>query len=155
MFETDRIDLAILDALQRNGRISMTELSETVGLSASPCAERVRRMERAGVIQGYFARLSPESLGRSLLVFIEIKLASKSDDVFEKVKKALSLMPEVMEAHLVSGDYDYLVKCRLRGMNEYRHLLGKILKHLPIAAESRSVVVMEEVKESHSLPLDR
>lgn len=107
------------------------------------------------MIQGYFASLSPEALGRTLLVFVEIKLASKSDDVFDKVKRALSHMPEVMEAHLVSGDYDYLVKCRLRGMSEYRHLLGKILKNLPIAAESRSVVVMEEVKETHSLPLDR
>ena len=63
-------------------------------------------------------------------------------------------MPEVMEAHLVSGDFDYLIKCRLRGMGEYRHLLGSILKKLPTAAESRSVVVMEEVKETLDLPLD-
>ena len=155
MFQTDRIDLAILDVLQRHGRVSMTELADKVGLSASPCTERVRRMEREGVIEGYHARLSPEALGRTLLVFVEIKLSAKSEDVFDKVKKELSQMPEVMEAHLVSGDFDYLIKCRLRGMSEYRHLLGSILKKLPTAAESRSVVVMEEVKETLDLPLDR
>ncbi|MCD2513152.1 winged helix-turn-helix transcriptional regulator [Comamonas endophytica] len=155
MFQADRIDLAILDVLQRQGRISMTDLAEKVGLSASPCTERVKRMEREGVIEGYHARLSPEALGRTLLVFVEIKLSEKSADVFDKVKRELAQMPEVMEAHLVSGDYDYLVKFRLRGMGEYRHLLGNILKRLPVAAASRSVVVMEEVKESLHLPLDR
>ena len=155
MFQTDRIDLAILDVLQRQGRISMTELAEKVGLSASPCTERVKRMEREGLIEGYHARLSPEALGRTLLVFVEIKLSAKSGDVFDQVKRELSQMPEVMEAHLVSGDYDYLVKFRLRGMGEYRHLLGNILKRLPVTAAARSVVVMEEVKESLHLPLDR
>jgi Lrp/AsnC family leucine-responsive transcriptional regulator len=112
-------------------------------------------MEREGVIAGYHARLSAEALGRTLLVFVEIKLSSKSGDVFDKVKTELSQMPEVMECHLVSGDFDYLIKCRLRGMGEYRHLLGSILKKFPVAAESRSFVVMEEVKETLSLPLDR
>ncbi|KAF1045439.1 Lrp/AsnC ligand binding domain-containing protein [Xylophilus sp.] len=155
MFQPDRIDLAILDVLQRQGRISMTELAEKVGLSASPCTERVRRMERERVIEGYHARVSAGALGRNLLVFVEIKLSSKSGDVFDKIKKELSQMPEVMDCHLVSGDFDYLVKCRLRGMSEYRHLLGSILKKLPVAAESRSFVVMEEVKETLLLPLDR
>lgn len=155
MFQPDRIDLAILDVLQREGRIAMTDLAQQVGLSASPCTERVKRMEREGVIEGYHARLSAEALGRTLLVFVEIKLSAKSGDVFDKVRQELAQMPEVMEAHLVSGDYDYLVKFRLRGMGEYRHLLGNILKRLPVTAASRSVVVMEEVKESLHLPLDR
>ena len=155
MFDPDRIDRKILDCLQREGRISMTELAERVGLSASPCTERVRRMEREGVITGYHARVSPEALGKTLLVFVEIKLSAKSGDVFEKVRRELLHMPEVMECHLVSGDFDYLVKFRLRGMGEYRHLLGDILKKLPVAAESRSYVVMEEVKESLFLPVDR
>ena len=155
MFEPDRIDLKILDLLQRQGRISMTDLAEQVGLSASPCTERVRRMEREGLITGYHARVSPEALGKTLLVFVEIKLSAKSGDVFEKVRRELLHMPEVMECHLVSGDFDYLVKFRLRGMGEYRHLLGDILKRLPVSAESRSYVVMEEVKESLFLPTDR
>lgn len=155
MADIDRTDRKILDLLQRQGRISMTELAEQVGLSASPCTERVRRMEREGVITGYHARVSPEALGKTLLVFVEIKLAAKSGDVFEQVRRELLHMPEVMECHLVSGDFDYLVKFRLKGMGEYRHLLGNILKKLPVAAESRSYVVMEEVKESLFLATDR
>ncbi|WP_295551679.1 winged helix-turn-helix transcriptional regulator [uncultured Pseudacidovorax sp.] len=151
----DRIDRKILDILQREGRIAITDLAQRVGLSTSPCSERVKRLERTGVISGYHARVAPEALGKMLLVFVEIKLSSKSADVFDKVRNELLHMPEVLECHLVSGGFDYLVKARLRGMGEYRHLLGDILKKLPVAAESHSYVVMEEVKETLILPVDR
>ena len=151
----DRMDRKILDLLQRQGRISMTDLAEQVGLSTSPCSERVKRLERDGVITGYHAHLSPEALGRTLLVFVEIKLSAKSGDVFDKVRNELLHMPEVLECHLVSGGFDYLIKARLRGMGEYRHLLGDILRKLPVAAESHSYVVMEEVKETLVLAVDR
>lgn len=155
MRDLDRIDLKILDILQREGRISVTELAERVSLSATPCSDRVKRMEREGVITGYHARVHPGALGKNLLVFLEIKLSAKSGDVFDKVKKELLYVPEVMECHLVSGDFDYLVKARLTEMNEYRRLLGEILKRLPASAESRSYVVMEEIKETLYLPVDR
>lgn len=150
----DRIDRKILDELQRHGRTSITELAEKIGLSATPCAERVRRLEREKVITGYHARVAPGALGKTLLVFVEIKLSAKSGELFEKVGRELQNMPQVMECHLVSGDFDYLVKCRLREMSEYRQLLGHILKRLPVAAESRSFVVMEELKESLLLSID-
>ena len=155
MRELDRIDLKILDVLQRDGRISMTELAEQVNLSATPCSERVKRLERDGVITGYYARVNPAALGKNLLIFLEIKLSAKSGDVFDKVKQELLYVPEVMECHLVSGDLDYLVKARLPEMNKYRQLLGEILKRLPASAESRSYVVMEEIKESLYIPVDR
>ncbi|WP_031410311.1 winged helix-turn-helix transcriptional regulator [Thiomonas sp. FB-Cd] len=155
MQDLDRIDRKILDILQRDGRISMTDLASQVGLSASPCTERVKRMERTGVIAGYHARVTPEALGKTLLVFVEIKLSAKSGDVFETIRRELLHMPEVMECHLVSGGFDYLVKFRMRGMKEYRHLLGDILKRLPVSAESHSYVVMEEIKETLYLPVDR
>lgn len=155
MRDLDRIDLKILDILQREGRISVTELAERVSLSATPCSDRVKRMEREGVIAGYHARVNPAALGKNLLVFLEIKLSAKSGDVFDKVKKELLYVPEVMECHLVSGDFDYLVKARLTEMNEYRRLFGEILKRLPASAESRSYVVMEEIKETLYLPVDR
>ncbi len=154
MSELDRLDRRILDRLQRDGRISITELAEHIGLSASACAERVRRLERDRVITGYHARIRPEAVGMSLLVFVEIKLSAKSGDVFEKVKSELLLVPEVMECHLVSGSFDYLVKFRLGGMTEYRHLLGTILKRLPVSAESHSYVVMEELKEEFTLVIN-
>ncbi|MEO6031632.1 MAG: winged helix-turn-helix transcriptional regulator [Burkholderiaceae bacterium] len=155
MSDIDRVDRKILDILQREGRISMTDLAERIGLSTSPCSERVRRMERDGVITGYHARIDPKALGKTLLVFVEITLSSKSGDVFDQVRNELLNVPEVMECHLVSGGFDYLVKARLRAMNEYRHLLGDLLKKLPVTAESHSYVVMEEVKESLYLPVDR
>ncbi len=151
----DRTDRKILDILQRDGRISMTDLAEQVSLSATPCSERVRRLERDGVITGYHAHLSPEALGKTLLVFVEIKLSSKSGEVFDKVRQELLHVPDVLECFLVSGSFDYLVKARLGGMREYHRLLGNILKKLPMRAESHSYVVMEEVKETLALPVDR
>jgi len=150
--ELDRTDLRILDLLQKNGRLTMTELAHQVGLSATPCTERVRRLEREGAITGYHARVDPRALGRPLLVFVELKLAAKSNDAFERVKKELAFVPEVMECHLVSGDFDYLIKARISEMSDYRRLLGNILLKLPSATESRSYVVMEEVKESLYIP---
>ena len=151
MQELDRIDLKILDILQREGRLPITELSERIGMSASPCTERVRRLERSGVISGYHARVDPHALGRSLLVFVELTLSTKSEDIFAKVKRELQLVPEVLECHLVSGGFDYLVKARLGQMNDYRQLLGKLLKKIPVPAQSHSYVVMEEVKETLTL----
>ncbi len=151
MSDLDKLDLKILSQLQKNGRIAITELAEHIGLSASACAERVRRLERDKVITGYHARVSPTAVGKTLLVFVEIKLTTKSEEIFERVKQELLLVPEVMECHLVSGGFDYLVKFRLRGMAEYRQLLGSILKRLPVAAESHSYVVMEEIKDDLSL----
>ena len=154
MLPLDRIDRKILDQLQRDGRVSMTELAERVGLSTSPCAERVRRLERSGVIQGYYARVNPEALGRGLLVFVELTLSSKSAEVFAKMRDELLLEPRVLECHLVSGTFDYLVKARLSAMREYRDLLGQILRKVPVPAQSNSYVVMEEIKESLVLPVD-
>ena len=155
MNEPDRIDLKTLHLLQRQGRMSMTELGEQVGLSTSPCSERVKRLERQGLITGYHARVNPVQLGKPLLVFIEITLSQKSPQIFEAVRREVGLMPEVLECHLVSGSFDYLVKARLRAMTDYRELLGTILDKIPVPAQSNSYVVMEEVKETTVLALDR
>lgn len=151
--ELDKIDRKILSILQQDARISVTDLAEQVGLSVTPCGERVKRMEKEGVILGYHARLDPQALGLSLLVFVEIKLSAKSGGIFEKFKKEIIKLPSVLECHLVSGDFDYLIKARIPKMADYRTLLGDILLTLPGAQESRSYIVMEEVKETLSLPL--
>jgi Lrp/AsnC family transcriptional regulator, leucine-responsive regulatory protein len=152
--ELDRIDRRILATLQRDGRISNADLAASVGLSATPCAERVRRLERDGFISGYHARLNPHALGQSLLVFVEIRLAAKSGQIFEDFRREVLQLPNVLECHLVSGDFDYLIKARIPEMNAYRKLLGDMLLALPGARESRSYVVMEEIKESLALTLD-
>ena len=155
MSELDSIDRRILDLLQQDGRLTMTELGERVGLSTSPCSQRVKRLEAQGVIKGYHARVNPAALGKNLLVFVEITLAQKSEHIFKKVRDELQNMPEVLECHLISGSFDYLVKVRLTDMSEYRHLLGPILQHMPVPAQSNSYVVMEEVKESFVIPVQR
>jgi len=151
--DLDRIDRKILRSLQEEGRIAITELAERVGLSATPCSERVRRLERDGYILGYHARLNPHALGQSLLVFVEIRLAAKSGQIFEEFKREVLKLPDVLECHLVSGDFDYLIKARIPEMNAYRKLLGDMLLALPGARESRSYVVMEEIKESLALTI--
>ncbi|WP_298013462.1 winged helix-turn-helix transcriptional regulator [uncultured Aquabacterium sp.] len=152
--ELDRLDRRILAHLQREGRLSMTELAERVGLSPTPCTERVRRLEREGVITGYHARLNPAAVGQAMLVFVELKMAIKSDEVFNQVKAQIGHVPHVLECHLVSGDFDFLVKARIAEMSQYRRLLGEILLKLPGATESRSYVVMEEIKETLVLPVE-
>ena len=148
MRKLDRIDQMILDILQNEGRIAISELASRVSLSTTPCSERVKRLEREGIIMGYHARLNPKHLDRNLLVFLEISLSAKSGDVFEQVAKDLMEIPEVQECHLISGDFDYLVKARLKEMSAYRRLLGDLLKKLPSSASSHSYIVMEEIKES-------
>jgi len=155
MTDLDAIDLHILDLLQQEGRLTMTELGERVGLSTSPCSQRVKRLEALRVIKGYHATIDPAAVGKTLLVFVEITLSEKSEAIFKKVREELALIPEVLECHLVSGSFDYLVKARLAGMGEYRQLLGTILNKIPVPAQSNSYVVMEEIKESSVLPLDR
>ena len=148
MRKLDRIDRMILDILQNEGRIAISDLASRVNLSTTPCSERVKRLEREGIIMGYHARLNPKHLDRNLLVFLEISLSAKSGDVFEQVAKDLMEIPEVQECHLISGDFDYLVKARLKEMSAYRRLLGDLLKKLPSSASSHSYIVMEEIKES-------
>lgn len=150
----DRIDRRILRALQDDGRMSITELAERVGLSATPCSERVKRLERDGVITGYHARIDPRALGQPLLVFVEIKLSAKSGRIFEEFRREVLKLPNVLECHLVSGDFDYLIKARIPEMSAYRQMLGDTLLALPGATESRSYVVMEEIKEGLALVID-
>ena len=149
--DLDRIDRKILRQLQEDGRMSVTVLADKVGLSVTPCSERVKRLERDGVISGYHARLNPQALGQSLLVFVELKLAAKSGAIFDQFRREVLKLPNVLECHLVSGDFDYLIKARIPEMNAYRKLLGDMLLALPGARESRSYVVMEEIKESLAL----
>nr|WP_314539138.1 Lrp/AsnC ligand binding domain-containing protein [uncultured Massilia sp.] len=150
----DRIDLHILTILQNDGRIVMKDLAEQVGLSLTPCIERVKRMERDGVIAGYHARVTPQALGLQILVFVEITLRQKSEQAFERFRRAMLAIPEVLECHLVSGDFDYLIKARIPEMTEYRRLLGEIL-HVADGGQSKSYVVMEEVKETLAVSIAR
>ncbi len=149
----DRIDLNILRCLQENARISYVDLAAEVGLSTTPCLERVKRLERSGIIRGYQALLDPQALKANLLVFVEISLETQSPAVFDEFRRAVEQLPQIQECHLVSGQFDYILKCRIPEMSAYRQLLGDVVLTLPGVKESKSYVVMEEVKESFSLHL--
>lgn len=144
----DRIDRNILIELQKNSKITNSELAARVGLSASPCLERVKRLETQNYITGYHARVNPHKLGAAMLVFVEITLSKTSVDIFEEFSAAVKLHEDIQECHLVSGNFDFLLKARVADMSRYRKLLGDTLLRLPGVSESRTYVVMEEVKES-------
>lgn len=151
----DRIDKNILSELQRDGRLSNVELSKRVGLSPTPCLERVKRLESDNYITGYQATLNPQKLEAALLVFVEITLTRTSPDVFDDFSKSVQEIDVIQECHLVSGDFDFLLKTRVSDMAAYRELLGDTLLKLPFVSESRTYVVMEEVKLTNILPIKR
>jgi len=148
-----RTDRKILECLQADGRISNVALAKKVNLTATPCLERVRRLERDGYIRGYTAILDPDLVEAGLLVFVEINLLRNSPGGFRQFRRNAMQLPELMECHLVSGNFDYLLKARVKDIHEYRSLLGEKILALPGVADSRSYVVMEEVKETTILPL--
>ncbi|GMM84781.1 leucine-responsive transcriptional regulator Lrp [Pseudoalteromonas sp. SS15] len=144
--QLDRIDRNILVELQKDGRLSNVELARRIGLSATPCLERVKKLEREGYIKGYKAVVDPAKLGQGLLVYVEVTVNKNSPDVFDKFNQAVRQHDEIIECHLVSGNFDFLLKTRVTDMSEYRGVLGDILLQLPNISESRTYVVMEEVK---------
>ena len=154
MKDLDRIDRNILNELQNDGRMSNVELSKRVGLSPTPCLERVKRLEKQGYIKGYNAQVNPQLLGASLLIFVEITLNRDTPEVFDKFNRAVQYLDNIQECHLVSGDFDYLLKTRVEDMSAYRKLLGETLLKLPAVSDTRTYVVMEEVKQSNRIAIE-
>jgi Lrp/AsnC family leucine-responsive transcriptional regulator len=153
MKKLDPIDVAILDALQRDGRQSNVTLARTIGLSATPCAERVRALEAAGIIHGYAATLDAERLGLGLTVFIEIAIDRTSEDAFEAFRNTVMRIPQVQECHMVAGGFDYLLKVRVADMPAYRAFLGDVLSKVAGIRQTHTYAVMERVKESSHVDL--
>jgi Lrp/AsnC family leucine-responsive transcriptional regulator len=153
MEKLDRTDRKLLKLLQEDGRIATVELADKIGLSPTATSERLKRLLRDGYVTGFRAMLDPSKLGRGLLVFIEVGLDKTTADVFEKFAAAVRRAPEVLECHMVGGGFDYLVKTRVADMNAYRRFLGDVVLGLPGVKETRTYVVMEEVKSDGLLPV--
>ena len=151
----DRIDLRILAHLQDNGRISNVALAEAVGLSPSPCLMRVRRLEKAGYIAGYGAQIQLEKLGDLLMIFTEVTLSDHRTADFARFEAAIGRVAEVMECHLVSGGYDYLLKFVARSIADYQRTIERVLE-MEIGIEKYfSYVVMKTIFAKRALPLAR
>ncbi len=153
MHKLDQIDLDILAALQADGRTTNVALARQVGLSATPCLERVKSLEACGFIKGYSANLSPAALGLGLTVFVQVAIDSTSQRVFEEFRAAVLAIPEIQECHMVAGGYDYLLKVRVPDMAAYRNFLGAVLSGIPGIRETHSYPVMEEVKDTPAIAL--
>ena len=151
--EIDRIDLRILNVLQRDGRISNLKLAESVALSPTAVLARVQRLQRDGYILGYEALLNPLKLGAGMMVFVEVLLDRTTPNVFDAFKAAVYVYPEIMECHMVAGGFDYLLKTRMADMAAYRSFAGTVLWQLPGVRETRTYAVMEEVKNTTRLAL--
>ncbi|HSW03506.1 Lrp/AsnC family transcriptional regulator [Aquabacterium sp.] len=150
----DKFDISILQALQRDARISMQALSAEVGLSASPCWTRIKRLEEAGVIQGYTVRVDAEKVGLPDTVIVQVTLDSHSDESLLDFGRALEAIPEVLEAYLVSGDYDYYIRIAVSNTRDYERLLRERLYKIPGIRHSKSSFVLRQLKQS-PLPLRR
>ena len=151
----DRVDLHLLDILQSDARMPVVELSKRVNLSPTPCTMRMKRLEQNGVILGYHARLAPAALGQGLMVFVTVKLQSTSEATLKKFNAAVKPVRQILECHMVGGGFDYLIKIRVRDINEYREILGGVIGTLPMVESTHSYFVMEDVKDSTRLPIGK
>jgi Lrp/AsnC family leucine-responsive transcriptional regulator len=151
MKRLDEIDRAILRELQKNGRLSNAELAERVGLSSSPCWQRVRRLEESGYIEGYAAVLSQKQLGMSETVILEVSLERHDDEILEKFGRALADFPEVLEAYLTTGEYDYFVKIAIDGTEGYERFLRERLYRIPGIRQTRSSFALRCLKRQISV----
>jgi Lrp/AsnC family transcriptional regulator, leucine-responsive regulatory protein len=147
----DLMDRKILSALRTDGRLTVNELAAEVGLSQSPCWTRLKRLESSGAIQRYVAILDHKAIGLANIVFVEVTLNKHDDKVLEEFGAALARIPEVVEAHLVTGDYDYLVKVAVAGTEHYEKFLRESLYRIPGIQHSRSTFGLRALKETVSV----
>jgi DNA-binding Lrp family transcriptional regulator len=153
--QLDRLDLRILSQLQNNGRMTNVDLAEAVGLSASPCLNRVKRLEQAGFISGYSAQICMEKIGDILTVFTEVTLSDHHREDFIRFEKAVKELDEVIECHLVSGGYDYLLKVVARGVNHYQEVMeGLLERNVGIEKYFSYIVIKSPFIKTH-YPIER
>lgn len=146
--DIDRFDRAILRVLAANGRISITDLAQQIGLSKSPTQARLRRLEKAGVIFGYRALIDPIRLGLDHVSFVEVRLHDTRETALAEFNAAVTCIPEIEQAHLIAGNFDYLLKIRTHDMADYRRVLAEKISTLPHVANTSTYVAMQAVKEA-------
>ena len=145
--DLDNFDRKIIDILAGDGRISVTELARRIGLSKSPTQSRLKRLEEAGVIRGYRALYDPILLGRDHVAFVEVKMSDTREAALAAFNRAVVVIPEVEQCHLIAGAFDYLLKVRTAGMTGYRAVLAEKISTLPHVSHTSTYVAMQAVKE--------
>jgi Lrp/AsnC family leucine-responsive transcriptional regulator len=145
--QLDRMDRSILAALAREGRLSMAELAERVGLSKTPVQARVRRLERDGYIRGYAAIVDRERMGEGHVAFVQVKLSDTRSAALDAFNRAVLSVPEIEQCHMIAAAFDYLLKVRTTDIAAYRRVLGERISALPHVAQTSTYVAMETVKD--------
>lgn len=150
--QLDRIDRNILAELARQGRLSMAELGERVGLSKTPVLARVRRLEREGYIRGYTAIVDRERMGEGHVAFVQVKLSDTRSAALGEFNRAATAIPEIEQCHMMAASFDYLLKVRTKDIAAYRRVLGERISSLPHVAQTSTYVAMETVKDRQAGP---
>jgi len=146
--DLDSFDRRILSVVSRDARITVTELSNQIGLSKTPCHARLKRLEQEGYILGYHAVLDPVKLGIDHIAFVEVKLSDTRARALDEFNEAVRKLPQVDQCHMIAGGFDYLLKVRTSTIADYRIFLGETLSMLPHVAQTSTYVSMEAVKDT-------
>ena len=151
---TDEIDRKILDIIQSDSSYSMDEISEFVNLSRNACWRRIRRMEEAGIIKARVALVEPSSINLGLSAFVMIRTNSHDTSWAEKFDKVVKCFPEIIGAHRMAGDLDYILRVRVRDVKDYDNFYQTLISKISISDISASFV-MDDIKDTTALPTDR
>ena len=151
----DAVDVRILAEVQREGRITKLKLAERVGLSPTPCWNRLKRLEDAGLIAGYHARLEPKAFGAIAVVFMEVTLANHRQIDFDRFEKAVRAVPEIVGCWSLGGGIDYLVKVVARDIDAYQRLVDRLLERNIGIDRYFTYIVTRSVKDGTDLPVER
>jgi Lrp/AsnC family leucine-responsive transcriptional regulator len=146
--DIDEFDRKILSILRRDGRITFTDLAQRVGLSKTPCQQRVRRLVDKGVITGFAAIIDPAKVGLDHVAFTEVKLSDTREAALKQFNAAVRAIPEVEECHMIASSFDYLLKVRTPDIRRYRIVLGEKISSLPHVASTSTFVAMETISET-------
>lgn len=149
----DAIDHKILRLLQDNCKLTSSEIAEAVGLSQTPCLRRIKNLENTGVIRGYVALLAPDALGFGMTVFVRVWLTGQDSRTVNDFNAAISRMPEVVEAHLMAGDCDFLLRVMARDLETYRKFQMDHLTALPGVQSVKTDIPMQQIKILTQIPI--
>ena len=149
----DRFDARILSALQRDGRLTVVELADAIGLSPTPCARRIKALESSGTIEGYAAVLNPARIGLSVMAIVQVKLTEHTDETVARFEKEIALLDEVTNCYAMTGSYDFILEVYGRDLESLSNVVLKKLIRIPNVRDLQSSVVLATVKRSTRIPL--
>jgi len=149
----DRFDTKILDALQRDGRLSVVDLAESIGLSPTPCARRIKVLESEGAIEGYAAVLNPALVGLAVLAIVQVKLSEHTDETVARFEREIQLMDEVTKCMAMTGSYDFILEVYGKDLEALSNVVLKKLIRVPNVRDLQSSVVLQTIKRTARIPL--